>query len=95
MRGRTRYFGPWRHPIAALDRYVDEHDALHAGREPRTGPAAVTLDELVNRCLAAQRDRRDAAEISPRHCRDLKREGKPALRVPGRTRPAKPAPTAF
>lgn len=35
IRGRFVFFGPWRDPIAARDRYLEEKDELHAGLVPR------------------------------------------------------------
>ncbi|MBK7404817.1 MAG: hypothetical protein IPJ41_09340 [Phycisphaerales bacterium] len=41
IRGRFVFFGPWRDPIAARDRYLADKDELHAGLVPRGGaPAA-------------------------------------------------------
>ena len=35
IRGQWVYFGPWAYPDAALAKYLDNEEALHAGRKPR------------------------------------------------------------
>jgi len=86
IRGREHYFGPWGDPDAALERYLEEKDFLHAG-EPPPHDETCTLDELVNRYLAAQRAKRDSGEISAVHLADCIRDGRRILDCLGRTRP--------
>jgi integrase len=66
IRGRLVYFGPWADPDAALANYLEQKDALHGGRSPRTDSEALTVKDLANAFLNHKRDLLDAGELSPR-----------------------------
>ena len=67
VRGKLHYFGPWRDPDAALERWLNDRDDLMAGRRPRKkgDPDALTLADLINRYLTAKRDAVATGEIVP------------------------------
>jgi integrase len=66
IRGRTVYFGPLADPDAALQKYLDQKDALHAGRTPRVDPDAVTVKDVANGFLNHKKALLDAGEIKLR-----------------------------
>lgn len=70
IRGRMVYFGPWSNWQAALEKYSEEKDALHAGKRPREAPEGLTVRELCNRYWNHQKDRKENREISPRTLQD-------------------------
>jgi integrase len=72
IRGKLHYFGPWAEPDAALDKYVAQKDALHAGRKPRAESSGADVHELVNRFLNQKQSLVDAGELSPRTWEDYK-----------------------
>ena len=73
IRGKLHHFGPWVEPQAALDRYLAQAAALHAGREPTVQLGHNSIKDLVNRYLSFQADRLDAGEIGPRWFEDCRR----------------------
>jgi integrase len=66
IRGKLHYFGPWADPDGALQRYLEQRDALHAGKKPREETDGVTIKEVCNRFLNAKQQLVDAGELSPR-----------------------------
>jgi integrase len=72
IRGKMHYFGPWEDPDGALKKYLEQKDALHAGRTPRPEPEGLTVKELANAFLNHKRDLRDAGELSPRTWKQYK-----------------------
>jgi integrase len=73
IRGRFYYFGPWTDPDAALTKYLDEKDALHAGRTPRGDPEAMTVKDACNHFINHKDALLDAGELSPRTWTGYKR----------------------
>jgi len=63
IRGKHVYFGPWGDPDAALQKYLDQRDDLHAGRRPRINGDGLTVVDLVNRYLSAKKLLVDSGEI--------------------------------
>lgn len=72
IRGKLHYFGPWEEPAAALRRYNEQKEALHAGRKPREEPEGLTVKQLANHFLNAKAAARDAGELTPRSWGDYK-----------------------
>src|SRR5262245_6366227 len=66
LRGKLHYFGPWEDPDGALRKYLDQQDALHAGRKPREDAGATRVKDVCNRFLVAKQAAVDAGELSPR-----------------------------
>src|ERR1700677_354469 len=70
IKGRMVYFGPWDNPDAALEKYLKEKDALHAGRKPRDTTSGVTIKELCNSFLIAKQRLVDSGELTNRSWSD-------------------------
>jgi integrase len=66
IRGKLHYFGPWSDPDGALAKYLDQKDALHAGRKPRQDPGALTVKDAANAFLNAKRALVEPGELSER-----------------------------
>jgi integrase len=66
IRGRLVYFGKWNDPDGALSKYLEQKDALHAGRKPRTDPEGATVKDVANAFLNHKQALLDAGELSPR-----------------------------
>src|SRR5258708_14934732 len=66
IRGKIHYFGPWDDPDGALAKYLEQKDALHAGRKPREATEGLTVNALANRFLNAKHALIHAGRLSPR-----------------------------
>jgi integrase len=64
--GKLHYFGPWADPAGALAKYLDQRDALHAGRKPRYTSAGVTVKDVANALLNAKQALVNTGELSLR-----------------------------
>jgi integrase len=73
IRGKIHYFGKWEDVDAALQRYLDQKDALHAGRKPRSDAEAFAVKDLANAFLNHKQNLVDTGELSPRTWEDYKR----------------------
>src|SRR5262249_41683120 len=75
VRGKLHYFGPRFKPgepaaaasaaDAALKEYLDQKDALHAGRKPRPDTEGLTVKGAANAFLNHKRSLLDGGELSP------------------------------
>src|SRR5262245_61163196 len=72
IRGKLHYFGPWSDPDGALQKYLEQKDALHAGRKPRPDAEGLTVKDLVNAFLNHKQALVDTGELSPRTWADYK-----------------------
>ena len=72
IRGKLHYFGPWNDPDGALERYLAQKDALHAGRKPREGVEGLTVKKLCNKFLNAKQALVNSGELTRRSWDDYK-----------------------
>lgn len=65
IRGQLHYFGPWDDPDGALSKYLEQKDALHAGRKPREEVSGgVTVKDVANAFLNHKQGLVDAGELT-------------------------------
>jgi integrase len=72
IRGKLHYFGPWSNPDAAEAKYLEQRDALQAGRKPREETDGTSIKELCNLFLAAKLTLVDSSELTNRSWQDYK-----------------------
>jgi integrase len=72
IRGQLHYFGPWSSPDAALTKYLEQKEALHAGRKPREDTAGTTLKDLCNQFLNVKWSLVESGELTNRSWQDYK-----------------------
>jgi integrase len=72
IRGKFHYFGPWDDPDGALKKYLEQKDALHAGRKPRADPDSVTVKDVANAFLNHKQALLDAGEVAQRTWKEYK-----------------------
>src|SRR3954449_275553 len=60
IRGVLHYFGKWAEPDTALAKYLEQKEALDAGRKPRPDPDALTVKDVANAFLNARQETLDA-----------------------------------
>jgi integrase len=72
IRGRLVYFGPWSDPDGALMKYLEQKDALHAGRTPRPDPNTLAVKNVANSFLIAKQEAVEVGELSPRTWADYR-----------------------
>jgi integrase len=87
IRGKTRFFGPWRDSHGALSRYLAEKDDLEAGREPqRQVPGvsdALTVEQMVFHFLDAKKLSVQSGELAARTWKEYESYGNRLIRVFG------------
>ena len=65
IKGKLHYFGPWNDPEAAIQKYLDQRDDLHAGRVPRVARGGLLVRDLLNKFLTAKQQAVQAGQLSP------------------------------
>ena len=71
IKGRVVYFGSWKDPQAALERWLKERDYLLAGQTPPdTESVSPTLRDLCNHFLSSKERRVQSGELTKRAFHD-------------------------
>jgi integrase len=70
--GKMYYFGPWSDPDGALQKYLEQKDALHGGRKHREASGGTTVKDLCNRFLTAKLALVQSGELTNRSWQDYK-----------------------
>lgn len=85
VRGRLIYFGAWRDPEAALNRWLEDKDDLLAGRTPERNEG-LTIRDLVNRFLTSKKRLVESHELQQRTWEDYDSICKRVIEKFGRNR---------
>lgn len=72
IKGHLRYFGPWRDPMAALERYNFERPFWESGRIPPKRTNATTVKLLCNAFLTSKSRLVESGELSIRMLADYR-----------------------
>ncbi|MGH7192514.1 MAG: hypothetical protein ACREJM_03155, partial [Candidatus Saccharimonadales bacterium] len=91
VRGKLHYFGPWNNgdaqsAQAALEKWLEQKDALLAGRLPRSTSDGLTVEKLANRFLNDKRALVASGELSPRTWLGYHRSCRIVAKVLGKSR---------
>lgn len=87
IRGQTRYFGPWRDPKGALERYKVEADYWQSGRLPPENTDGYSVGDLVNDFLEHRSGRVQSGELTQRSWNDYQQTGVRVIECLGRHTP--------
>jgi integrase len=87
IKGRLVYFGPWDDPQGALNKYLDQRDALYTGRKPMSNADMLTVKKLCNKFLSFKQGRVASKELTQRTWSELYVACERVIRVFGGDRP--------
>lgn len=88
IRGRLVYFGPWDNPDAALARYLEQKDALHAGLTPASDTSdALTVHGLAAKFLQTKKQLLQTGELASRSYEDYGATCKLLIKAFGKNKP--------
>lgn len=86
IRGRMHYFGPWDDPDGALQKYLDQKDALHRGLTPADTREGLTVFLLCGKFLTTKKRMMEAGELSVHSYRDYTKVCKRLIKMFGKAR---------
>ena len=87
VKGKQHHFGPWSDPQGALERWLEDKDALLAGRTPRRHLSGLVVRDVVNRYLTAKAALLESGELAPRTLVEYRNTCERIVKVFGRHRP--------
>jgi integrase len=86
IRGKLHYFGPWDDPDGALNKFLDQRDALYAGRKPQAKQDGVTVSRACDHFLHTKKAHVETGELKGSTWRDYQITAKRVTKVLGRNR---------